>query len=726
MCAIAGHTGRPGPRPVRDPRPHRGGAQGLCQPRTDASGSECFVTLAGSDANQGTITQPFRTIAKGVSVMQAGDVLSLRQGVYVEPVVIAGKHGTAASPIVIRSYPGEEAFIDGSVTEFRTLNNKDWEPASRYDSHVLPDEYVSVKEFTGSVRGAFLDRKPYTRLIKYARLEDLRAANETFDQITDPNDPRCAQPTPGQPTCVEVWKCDDDGNCVDANYRHPWVYMGPGIWIDPSASPTNPQRVHIRLAHTHNNVPGLADYTGEVDPRKIRLAISPEPMVTLRVQGSSHLRFERLSIRYGGEYTTYLTGGTGLVFDHVRFFASTYGVRTGTSTGTTFQHCEFDGGKPSWYFRSDGKAEYYFPEGDMLALNRLGKQTMRSLFLPSNVDTGTTIHHCEFHDAHDLYLGGSHVDFHHNWIYDLNDEGLFLDAYGREDVRVHENVILKTLSPISFAGAQVGGTEKVGGPFYVYRNLVDVRAPMAGHRPQSVGDIDVWRYGNTFKSNGEDGPYTLFQNTCLAYAQVEQTSYLHYKNLQGSHPRRSFNNIFVAVNPDEDSDKPITLLPSPSFPAQTDGNAYHRIGEATKPHYRYLEYQYDEPPPCPRAQDDSHTCPQGTFECLTGCPDPLDASLLFEQSQSQYAPGYEAHSIEADPQFRKIGADGVFRATDDLRLRSTSQARAAGVTLPADLLALDAEVVPPTGEAPDIGCYPYGSGPLRVGVDGRRSSPTSP
>lgn len=140
------------------------GAQGLCQPRTDVPGSECFVSLSGSDANRGTITQPFRTIAKGVSILQAGDVLSLRQGVYVEPVVIADKHGTAAQPIVIRSYPGEHAVIDGSMTEFRTLNNKDWKRAS--DSGALPDEYVSVKEFASSVRDAFLDRNPYTRLIK--------------------------------------------------------------------------------------------------------------------------------------------------------------------------------------------------------------------------------------------------------------------------------------------------------------------------------------------------------------------------------------------------------------------------------------------------------------------------------------------------------------------------------------------------------------------------------
>jgi hypothetical protein len=752
--------------------PAAAGAQSLCQPRTDAAGRECFVSLTGNDNNPGTITQPFRTIAQGVRVVQQGDILSLREGVYVEPVAIASKKGTAAKPIVIQSYPGEQAVIDGSVPEpadprdsFRTLNNRAWQRATLFDASALPDEYVSAQVFMSSVRGAFLDSLPYTRLITYARIEDLRQENETFDQITDypQPDPRpgpvvmeeCQTddvnpacvfyqdadgvPTRYKPAQVRV-RCeatDPDPDCIRASdgnryksmgYRRPWVYMGPGIWYNRDPQSPTAGRVHIRLAHTTNNVPGLADYTGETDPRAVRLAMAPESMVTLRVQGSSYLRFERLAIRYGGEYTLYLTGGTGLVFDHVRIFASTYGVRTGTNIGTTFRHCEFDGGKPSWYFRTDGKAEYYFLEDGVMALNRLGKQTMRSLFLPSHTDTGTIIHHCEFHDAHDLYLGGSNVDFHHNWLYDLNDEGLFLDAYGKQNVRVHENVILKTLSPISFAGEQVGGTDKVGGPFYIYRNLVDMRAPTAGYRPRFVGDADVWRYGNTFKSNGEDGPYALFQNTFLVYAQRETAAYLHYRNLTGSHQRRSFNNIFVAVNPDTTSDKPITLLPSPAFPAETKGNAYHRIGQATKPRYLSLQYEYGGPPSCPLQSDPNNPqnpprplCDKDTFACLTGCSDPLYGSLLFEQSQRQY----EVRSIEADPQFQQIRADGLFRMTDDLRLRGMSPARAAGVRLPDDLRALDAKVVPAT-DTPDIGCYPYGRGPLRVGVDGRRPYPASP
>ena len=105
--------------------------QGLCQPRSGGTGKECFVSLTGNDANPGTIKQPFRTIAKGVSVVQAGDVLSLRKGVYVEPVVITGQARHLSRPIVLRSYLGERVLIDGSLPEFRTLNNDDWERAAR-------------------------------------------------------------------------------------------------------------------------------------------------------------------------------------------------------------------------------------------------------------------------------------------------------------------------------------------------------------------------------------------------------------------------------------------------------------------------------------------------------------------------------------------------------------------------------------------------------------------
>jgi hypothetical protein len=472
--------------------------------------------------------------------------------------------------------------------------------------------------------------------------------------------------------------------------------------------------VHIRLAHTHNHINGLADYSEEIDPRKVQLAITPKNMTTFQVRGSSYLRIENLSIRYGGEYSIMLTSVKEVVFDHVRIWAAGNGVRMGgqatnPTTHTIFRHCQFNGGLPTWYFRSDRKAQYHYEDGGRIVQNNLGKQTVDTLLLGNPNDIATQIYNCEFHKAHDVYLVGRDLIFHHNWINNLNDEGLFVDAIKKDnqvfqEMKIFQNVIVKTLSSISFAGPHEEGH------WYIYRNLIDLRSPTAGFRPRRPGDTKVWRYGHFPKSQPPDGPYDVFQNTFLVHRQAAQASFMHYRSTgenSGNHMRRSFNNMFVAVNPDADSDVAITFLPPPSFPGQTDGNNYYRMGAATAKPYRYLGYSYED-----------EIYDGGSFANLGALHD----SLLFEQSQSQYPPGYEANSMEENPQFRRIGADGGFREMDDLRLGEASPAIGAGVRLPDDLQVMDPFA--PSNGNPDIGCYPYGSGPLQVGVDGRRSYPS--
>jgi len=705
--------------------------------------SEYYVSNSGNDNNSGTQAQPFRTINKGVSVLQAGDILYLRHGIYVESVNIVNKQSTPAAPIVIRSYLGEHAYIDWSLPQFRSLNNNSWRLASLDDPNAHPDEYISMETFTQDPvnRGAFLDTYPYTRLITYSNLNDLRSKSETFDLLTDYPLPdlregpevmeRCNTNNP-EPECVLFQdgfkykpglvrvKCeadDPDPNCEGTpgekfklvRYRRPWVYMGPGLWFDRDT-----HRVHIRLSHTHNNIPGLVDYMGETDPNKVRLAISPKSMKTLSISASKHLRLEHLSIRFGGDETISLLRSEGLVFDHVRIWASRFGVRMGgeathPATDTVFRHCEFDGGLPTWYFRTDRKSGYFFVVDGKIVENNLGGSTLDALLLGNPNDTGTQIHHCEFHDAHDLFLHGAKLIFHHNWIHNLNDEGLFLDEGTPAQPQIYEmkifqNVITKTLSAISFAGNHPKGN------WFIYRNLIDLRSPTAGFRPRYTGGTEVWRFGHLIKSILPDGPRDLFQNTFLVYAQHEQASYLHYRDASGNHLRRTFNNIFIAVNPDSESDRPITFIPTPSIPGPTDGNDYYRMGLGfiTSDPYRYLGHIFDGQP-----------YPSGSFSDLNS----LRNSELFEQSKSQYPPGYEANSIEADPRFCQIEADGIFHETDDLRLSTASPAIVAGVTLPDDLRAMD-PFAPSSGN-PDIGCFPFGSCPLQVGVDSRRSYPSN-
>ena len=98
-----------------------------CQLLPSGVGRACFVSTTGHDDNAGTLLQPLRSIERGISVLQAGDVLTLRDSVYVEPIKVTGKHGTRSRPIVIRARSGGRVFVDGSLTEFRTLVNDDWE-----------------------------------------------------------------------------------------------------------------------------------------------------------------------------------------------------------------------------------------------------------------------------------------------------------------------------------------------------------------------------------------------------------------------------------------------------------------------------------------------------------------------------------------------------------------------------------------------------------------------
>jgi hypothetical protein len=693
-----------------------------------ASASEYFVSLSGNDQNPGSLARPYATFAKGVSVLTPGDTLSLRQGVYVGTFAVRAKQGTVDRPITIRSYPGEMAYLDGTLSAFRTLGAADWEPASLTDPAAPPDEYVSTVPVTDFVRGAFLGRNPYTRLITYSDLADLRAANETFGVIAAPaTDPRCAQSGAPAPLCEAAYaQCaDTDLSCtrLDGSKRYrprgwsyPRVYMGPGIWIDPAVSASQPARIHIRLAPTHNQVAGVVDWAGPGDPRQVALAISPKGMITLEVQASSHVRFVDLTVRFGGLQTVKVENSQAITFHGTRVLASSIGVRSNGTTGMTFRDSTFDGGAPPWMFRSDKKEEYYYfrPDGRAV-LNSLGAQTLGSLLGPGATDTGMEIDHCELFNGHDVYSSVPGLRLHHSWIGNLDDEALIFDANPASDVQVYQNVIEQTLSPISFAGLRPGGS------IAIVRNVIDLRKPTAGQRPRFPGDTAVWRYGSPFKSNTSasepfDGPYDLIHNTFLVHdPRGVQAAYLHYGNGQvapgAANLRRSFNNIFFAVNPGPATAyDAITFVPVPTFPAATDGNDYFQLGNPAVRTLRHGPYACG-----------AGTCPGGYFASLAE----LRASALFQASKAQYPPGYEARSIASDPRFARIGGDGAPRSTDDLRLAPDSPAIGAGVALDAAVRALD-PLAPPPGVAPDIGCYPAGGAALAVGVAGRKRFPAGP
>ena len=82
---------------------------------TGVTTASFYVAPGGNDANPGSITRPFATIAMAVSVVHPGQTIALRGGVYRpdDPVEIT-RAGSAGKRIVLSNYRNEKPVIDAS------------------------------------------------------------------------------------------------------------------------------------------------------------------------------------------------------------------------------------------------------------------------------------------------------------------------------------------------------------------------------------------------------------------------------------------------------------------------------------------------------------------------------------------------------------------------------------------------------------------------------------
>jgi hypothetical protein len=92
-----------------------GGQSAAFFPPLVTSPGQFFVSTSGSDTNPGTISQPYRTINRGVRDLRPGDILNIRAGTYGENVQITQSRGivsgTPGNPITVRKYPGDTGAV---------------------------------------------------------------------------------------------------------------------------------------------------------------------------------------------------------------------------------------------------------------------------------------------------------------------------------------------------------------------------------------------------------------------------------------------------------------------------------------------------------------------------------------------------------------------------------------------------------------------------------------
>lgn len=615
-----------------------------------ASGPAYFVDGGGgNDQNDGSRDKPWKTINRALTSIHAGDTLYLRGGTYYEQVALR-LIGKKDAPITLRCFPGEQAVIDGGLREFFDEPATAWAPFA----DGAEGEFRSARTYPNvrHVLGAFGDSM--VGLVAYYHAKDLRAKGEFFelDEATKDFQP---------------------------------LYCGPGIWYDPTTG-----YIHARLAPT--NVPGIANYRGESDPRKLPLVIAPFRSLPLHVDGAQHVRFQDLIIRGGGYDAVVLDQCSDIEFDNVTVWCGSYGVRATGVHRLKFLRSALHGSIPPWLSRSDSSLQSYpgRPQRDIARLNthallvtECGREFSVYAF-PVNDDW--EIAYSEFTEGSDgLYLGGVSMRFHHNIVDNMQDDGLYLSPMyprhfylrGGATLHLYQNYFSRALTMLAYGGAE-GNQDKV----YFYRNIIDLRGPVQHGRPSSKSPGAVAPYAGKVMGDHGSPPWPAmftYHNTVISREPARSVSLGFTDGSQADRPRRVFNNILV-------HGAGLATFAQPDVPfVQTDGNLFWQPGLDAK-------------------------LAGGFFNAYR-------ASAAFASSKKVYPPGFEAHSLVADPKFVRFALAGGEK--NDYRLQPASPAVDAGVLVPADwpdpLRAAD------KGK-PDMGALPEGAEPLQVG----RTVPTKP
>jgi hypothetical protein len=577
-------------------------------------------TARGDDAAAGTQEKPWKTIAHAVKQLKAGDTLCLRGGVYYERVYLA-LAGESGKPITIRSYPGEQAVIDGSFAEFTQKPATAWQPLEGG----APGEFVSAQRYANlrDVVGSFGDSLIGLQTYYYAK--DLQSQGELID-----------------------WENWDKPQETDLKP----LYCGPGLWLDRQRG-----RIHCRLAHTRLPAP-IDNYAGETDPRKLPLIVASFDAVPLTLDACEHLRLQDLVIRGAGYTSIEVRNCKHLEIDGATVWCGTYGLRLSSTEGFKLLNSRLYGSLAPWTFRNDASKRDY-PGRPHRNISRLNTHALieidsgreSSVFaFPQN--DNWEIAGCQFTDAHDgLYLGAINCRFHDNLIENLQDDGIYLSPmYLRHrleatdpKIQIDSNTFRQLLTPLAFGGDRPETADTV----FICRNVFDLRHPVRTGRPSTKDPIPRFSTGKPMGDHGSPpwSAMNIYHNTFIMAEPARDAAMNALGSTRSGNPRKTFNNLFIHL-----ARLPAFVPAVPEHSVISDGNWYWS--------------------------------PKADEKQAAALLDKFFKSPAFEQSKQVYPPGCEANSRCADPKLRQPPDD--LSKTADFALAEGSPAIDAGVPIPAD------------------------------------------
>jgi hypothetical protein len=600
----------------------------------------------GDDRQQGTAEAPWRTIQHALEQLRPGDTLHLRAGTYYERIVCR-MAGTADAPITIRSYPGELVVLDGGFREFFDRPAEAWEPVPGGEE----GEFRSTGAYPELAQPAD-PRQPVVASGAYA--ESVYVLGNFGDSMV---------PLHGYHSLGDLRSKNEFWNLRDKLDVEQSIYCGPGLWFDRQT-----ERIHVRLAHT--TLKGLdgSNYRGGTDPRKVPLVVGGRGAV-VDVDGAKHVRFQDLVVRGTRGRTVNVRGANEIELDGLTVYGGCPALFVEGTSGLRMVDCALRGVSAPWSFRTSEKyrgiSTYLFIAGGGAPRNR-----------------DFEIACCEFTDCHDGLILGT-VDalrFHHNFVDNFNDDGLYLTTDGKpgRDVHIYQNRLGRCLTTFSFAGK---GDDQEGTDASIFRNVIDLREPVHYHQPKGPAEPqEITTFGRLCSDHGGPiwKPMRFYQNTVIAADPAFRN---YYGAGLGGHlkgtKRSVLNNVFVQVR-----GLPGLNVAVPADDFQADGNLHWSVSDGANLDYDFLEE--------------------------------FRRSRAFTGSKAPYPPGWATNDLFADPGFLTFSGAGT--TENDYRLRPNSPAIDAGVPVPE-------QWPDPLRETdrgrPDLGALPLGCEQWGVGLHGR-------
>ncbi len=146
-----------------------------------------YVAPTGSDGNDGrSPSTPFRTAQRAADVVQPGDVVALRGGIYSINLSVY-RNGTSSAPIRWVSYPGERAIFDGSnqtpvESNHRISVTADWNVFENFEVRYGPQEGIIVNGGHDNVfRGLDIHGNHYSGILNYLSNRNLYEDIRVYD-----------------------------------------------------------------------------------------------------------------------------------------------------------------------------------------------------------------------------------------------------------------------------------------------------------------------------------------------------------------------------------------------------------------------------------------------------------------------------------------------------------------------------------------------------------------